>query len=334
MNRLTVKLLLLVALVWTTWWVLATNGMQRSLDAWFDARRNDGWQAEVGTMTRAGFPLRIATTLTDVSLSDPETQSKIGVPQITLSTPIYWPGHATVRLPAEPITLTTPQGVLTLKTSGTEATLRLHPGTSLQLELMRAYISDISLDLTEGQLLSAGSIITSVQQSVTEQTYDIDFIATEFAPGSVIREALRLPNAWPNAFETLTADMSVMFDRPWDRSALEDNRPQPRAIEIVKAEAIWADLRIAMTADLQVAEGGIVSGTLQLQVQNWERMLDLATASGAVTPQMRPQIESGMSLLSGLSGGSDTLDLDITIDRGRMRMGFIPLGNAPLIVLR
>lgn len=334
MKRLTVKLLALVVLIWTTWWVLATNGMQRSLNAWFDARQSEGWQADVGTMARAGFPFRIATKLTDIALNDPETLSKLAVPQITLSTPIYWPGHATVRLPSEPITLTTPQGVITLTTAGSEAALRLHPGTTLQLELMRGYSSDISLDLVEGQLLSVGSLITSVQQSVTEQTYDVDFIATDFAPGSVIREALRLPNAWPNAFETLTADMSVMFDRPWDRSALEDSRPQPRAIEIVKAEAVWADLRLAVTADLKVAEGGLISGDLQLQVQNWQRMLDLATASGAITPQMRPQIESGMNLLSGLSGGSDTLDLDITIDNGRMRMGFIPLGDAPLLILR
>ena len=333
MNRLTVKLLALVVLVWTTWWVLATNGMQRGLNAWFDARQSEGWQASAGKMDRGGFPLRIATTLRDVALDDPETQSALRIPQISLSTPIYWPGHATVRLPSEPLTLTTPQGILTLTTSGTEAALRLHPGTSLQLELMQAYSSDITLDLVEGRLLSAESLITSVQQSVTTQTYDIDFIATEFAPGSVIREALRLPNAWPNAFETLAADMSVQFDRPWDRSALEGSRPQPRLIEIVTAEAIWADLRIALSADLQVAEGGVLSGTLKIKAQNWQRMLDLATGSGALAPQMRPQVESGLNLLSGLSGGSDALDLDITIENGRMRMGFIPLGNAPLLIL-
>lgn len=334
MNRLTVKLLGLVVLVWTTWWVLATNGMQRSLNAWFDARQSEGWQASAAEMSRGGFPLRIATTLRDVALDDPETQSALRMPEISLSTPIYWPGHATVRLPAEPVTLTTPQGVLTLTTGGAEAALRLHPGTSLQLEAMRGQSSDISLDLVEGRLFSMQDLSTAMQQTTDLKTYDIDFVGTGFAPGSVIREALRLPLAWPEAFETLLADMTVSFERPWDRSALEDSRPQPLEIRIDRVEANWADLRISLTADLQVAEGGALSGKLKVQAQNWQRMLNLATASGALSPQMRPQVKSGLNLLSGLSGGSDTLDLDITIENGRMRMGFIPLGDAPLLILR
>ena len=334
MYRLTVKLLALVVLVWTTWWVLATNGMQRGLTAWFDARQSEGWQASAGDMNRGGFPLRIATTLRDIALDDPATQSALRVPQVSLSTLIYWPGHATVRLPAEPVILTTPQGILTLTTGGAEAALRLHPGTSLQLEAMRGGSIDITLDLVEGRLLSVQDFTTAVQQTDDPQTYDIDFVATGFAPGSVIREALRLPVAWPEAFETLQADMTVSFDRPWDRSALEDRRPQPRAIRIDRMEANWADLRISLTTELQVTEVGAANGTLKVQAQNWQRMLDLATASGALSPPMRPQIESGLNLLSGLSGGSDTLDLDITFENGRMRMGFIPLGNAPLLILR
>ena len=334
MNRLTLKLLALVVLIWTTWWVLATNRMQRGLNAWFDARQSKGWQASAGEMSRGGFPLRIATNLRDVSLDDPATQSALRIPQVALSTPIYWPGHATVRMPAQPVTITVPQEVLTLTTGGAEANLRLHPGTSLQLSLLRGYSDDITLDVTDGRIFSAKSMITSVQQSVTEQTYDIDVIATDFAPGPLIRDALSLPDDWPIAFDALQAGAQVSFDRPWDRTALAGTRPQPRAIEIVKVEAIWADLRILASTDLTVAQGGVLSGTVKVQAQNWARMLGLATASGAVSPQMRPQIESGLNLLSGLSGGSDTLNLDITIENGRMRMGFIPLGNAPLLVLR
>ncbi len=333
MGRFAVRILVGLALIWGAWWYIATGGMQSSINAWLEERRSAGWQAEVRGMARAGFPLRIGATVDGLTLDDPATQSVLLVPQITLTTPIYWPGHATVRLPADPVTLTTPQGVMTLTTSGAEATLRLHPGTMLQLEEMRGQASDIQLDLVEGRLFSMKSHTTTVQQTTNPQTYDIDFVGTEFAPGSLIREALRLPNAWPDAFEALVADMTVTFERPWDRSALEDKRPQPRAVRVDRVEAVWADLRISLEADLQVAEGGVLSGSVEVQAENWQRMLDLATASGVLPPQMRPQIESGITLLSGLSGNSDTLDLDITIENGRMRMGFIPLGAAPLLIL-
>ncbi|WP_298858116.1 DUF2125 domain-containing protein [uncultured Sulfitobacter sp.] len=334
MGRLLVKILVLVALIWGAWWYIATGKLQSSLNAWLDDRRDEGWQAEVRGMNRAGFPLRIGAAVDGLTLDDPETQSSLLVPQVTLFTPIYWPGHATVRLPAEPVTLTTPQGILTLTTDGAKAALRLNPGTSLQLEAMRGQAANVKLDLVEGRLLSLENLTASVQQTADPQIYDIDLIGSGFAPGSMIREALRLPIAWPDAFEALLADVTVSFDRPWDRSALEDNRPQFRMIRIDRMEASWADLRVSLTADLQVAEGGVPSGKLKVQAQNWQRMLDLATASGALSPQMRPQIESGITLLSGLSGNSDTLDLDITIEDGRMRMGFIPLGNAPRLILR
>ncbi|KIN73730.1 DUF2125 domain-containing protein [Sulfitobacter guttiformis] len=334
MSRLTVKLLALAVLIWTTWWVLATNGMQRTLNTWFDARQNEGWQASAAQMSRGGFPLRIATTLRDVSLDDPATQSSLQLPEITISTPIYWPGHATVRLPAEPVTLTTPQGILTLTTGGAEAALRLRPGTSLQLEGMRAQSKDIALDLTEGRVAVMQTLDAVIQQGADPQTYDVDLNATGFAPGSIIREGLRLPAAWPDVFETLLADMTIAFDRPWDRSALEDSRPQPRSVKVDQLEARWADLSLSLTANVVVAQGGAMTGTLKLRAENWQRMLDLAAASGAVPLQMRPQIESGLNLLSNLSGSRETLDLDITLEDGRMRMGFIPLGTAPLLILR
>ena len=334
MGRLAVKILVGLVLIWGAWWYIATRGMQNSINAWLEERRNAGWQAEVRGMARVGFPFRIGAIVNGLTLDDPATQAALLVPRITLTTPIYWPGHATVLLPDEPVTLTTPQRVLTLNTSGADAALRLHPGTTLQLEEMRGEVSNIRFDMGAGRLFSMKALTTTVQQTANPQTYDIDFVGTEFAPGILIREALRLPDAWPDALETLVADMTVTFDRPWDRSALEENRPQPRAMKIDRVETAWADLRISLNADLLVAEGGVLSGSLEVQAQNWQRMLDLVTASGVLPPQMRPQIESGITLLSGLSGSSDTLDLDITIEDGRMRMGFIPLGNAPLLILR
>lgn len=332
MNRLTLKLLALVVLIWTTWWVLATNGMQRGLNAWFDARQFEGWQASAGEMSRGGFPLRIATNLRDVSLDDPATQSALRIPQVALSTPIYWPGHATVRMPAQPVTITTPQRVLTLTTSGTEANLRLHPGTSLQLDAMHASMNHVWLEIPEGRIFSASSVQADIQQGDTPTTYHFGLAAEHFVLGSVFREFLAALDAkWSDTFEPIIIDMTVTFDRPWDRSALAGSRPQPRAIEIVTAEAIWADLRISAATNLTVSEGGVLSGSVKVQAQNWQRMLDIASASGALSADMHPQIESGITLLSG---SSDTLDLDITIEDGRMRMGFIPLGNAPLLILR
>ena len=212
--------------------------------------------------------------------------------------------------------------------------MRLHPGSTLQLETLHGSSSNMSFDLVEGRILGVEEIQIDVQQGATPQTYKIDLAATGFALGSIMRQSLRIPTAWPDAFETLIADMTITFDRPWDRTALEHNRPQPRHITVDKVTAIWADLGINFAAQLQIAAGGVPSGTLDLQAQNWKRMLDLASAGGTLPLQMRQQLETILSLLSGLSGSSDTLDVTITVENGQMRMGFIPLGPMPNIVLR
>lgn len=334
MGRIAVKILVLFGLVLGAWWWIATNSLQNTITGWFDARTSEGWQADVGSISRGGFPMRITNTLTDMALVDPQTATNLSIPQITLSTPIYWPGHATLTLPAEPIVIASPHGALTITTDGVETGLRLHPSIALQLEAIQGSSSNVSVDQVEGRVFSIEALQVDVQQGLAAETYDIDLIATGFAPGSNIRQALDLPAAWPNAFETLMADMTVTFDRPWDRNAMEGSRPQPRAIKIDQITAEWADLGITIGADLQVSAGGIPSGTLKLQTRNWQRMLDLASASGALSPQARPQAENILNLLSGLSGTSETLDVEITVDQGRMRMGFIPLGTAPNIVIR
>ncbi len=333
MGRFTLKITAFAMIILAGWWWIATASLQKSLTEWFEVRRSEGWQAEVSDISRGGFPMRITSMLTDTSLADPETTTSLHVPQITLSTPIYWPGHLTVTLPDAPIVLSAPNGRLSVLSDGTNAALRLHPGTSLQLEALSTQSDNLILDLIEGRLLSIQTMQAEIQQTTTPETYDINVLGAGFAPGSIIRQSLHLPTAWPEAFETLAADMTVTFDRPWDRSALDNKRPQPRAIMVEKIAAQWADLSITIEADLQIDPNGIASGTAKFQARNWHRMLDLAGASGALQPQARLQAENFLGLLSGLSGNTETLNVEIAIDKGRMRMGFIPLGNAPRFIL-
>ena len=334
MRRLLLKIVIALAVVWVGWWWIAATSLQSSVTAWREARQAEGWQADVANTARGGFPLRIATTLEDLALADAQTGVALRVPQITMSSAVYWPGYARVDVPESDIVLSTPDDALTLGTSGATAGMRLRPGTSLQLQAMTVSAQALTLDLPEGRLASLNALDADVQQSADPTEYTISLDATGLAPGALLRNALRLPQAWPEAFEVFSADMTVQFDRPWDRSALELRRPQPRAIVLHRAEAIWADLRIVLRAELTVDDQGVPSGTFYIAAENWGAMLDLTQSSGALPAGQRPQIENGLRILSGLSGNADTLDLEITIREGRMQMGFISLGTAPRIVLR
>ncbi|MGB5866150.1 MAG: DUF2125 domain-containing protein [Sulfitobacter sp.] len=321
--------MIFVALAWVAWWAAATTGLQRGIADWLDTQRAQGVEVSVDDISRAGFPLRIAARVDGITVVDPLTTLR--APQVTISTPFYWPGHARVAASA-PAALETIRGAAVIDWSLAQGNLRLRPNNALQLESMQAQGQNISVDLVEGRILGIADLRVRVDQALTPEVYNITLSGAELTPGSIIRQALRLPAEWPEAFDTFAAQMTVGFDRPWDRSILGQSRPQPRKIEITQAEAVWADLNLSLTADLDVRDG-VPSGIVRLRVANWKQMLDLATTGGALSEDARPQIESGLRLLSGLSGGGDTIDLEITMEQGRMRIGFIPLGDAPRIVI-
>jgi hypothetical protein len=135
-------------------------------------------------------------------------------------------------------------------------------------------------------------------------------------------------------FDRFTVEADVRFDRPWDRTALEDSRPQPRRIDLRLAEATWGELRLKVAATLDVDAHGVPTGELTLQARNWREILTLAEAAGALSPDFRPQLEKVLATLANLAGNPDSFDVTLTFADGRMSMGFLPLGPAPYIYLR
>lgn len=331
MLRWLMKILVIVAVLWAGWWWIATSGLQKGLEAFWQSQRNDGLETTVQETARSGFPFKIGANLRGISISDPAAQTQLDLPQIKVTSPIYWPGHARVALSSDPITFTAPQGPLTLTSDGMQADMRLHPGAALELEALRGVGSGISLDAVEGRVISIEDVKADVTQGAAPETYAITFTATGFAPGSLLRQGMQIPDAWAQSFAPVIADMTVTFDRPWDRSALRDTRPQPRNIVINQVTAEWEQLGMGLSGQLNVDAAGVPTGAVRVQVRNWQRIFDMAIANTNVPQQWASTIEG---VLGAMSDAEGTLDLPITLENGQMRVGFLPLGPAPRLILR
>lgn len=331
MGRWIIRLIGLIVIAVAGWWWLATASLEHSITTFWERQRAGGLEVRVGETSRAGFPTQIAATQQDVVITDPALQRQLNLPAYTLSSPIYWPGDATLSVPAEPITVTTPQGKFTLTSEGLLAAIKLHPGAALELEALQASGSNISIDLVEGRIVSLDDLEAEIAQTSDPLTYDIDLTATGLALGSVIRQELQMPVSWADAFEPIVADMTVTFDRNWDRNALAGPRPQPRRIQIDQLTAVWSEIGIEATGDLDVNAEGEPKGTLRLKVQNWQRIFDMAVATTEIPPQWRGTVEQ---ILGAMADADGTLDLPITMSGGKMRVGFFPLGASPRIILR
>ncbi|WP_299295169.1 DUF2125 domain-containing protein [uncultured Tateyamaria sp.] len=324
---------MLALLAWCGWWWLASAGLRGGVEAWFDDRAAEGWQADLGTVEGGGFPLTLRAGLRDIAVADPDAGLAVETAALDISAPAWWPGDVTVQLDDGPILLASPLGRSTLTMQGGTMALQLHPGTALELEALGWTAGAWQVSDASGVQMSADALTLTMTQT-EGATYDLVARADTFAPGDATRAALRLPDSIPAAFDSLQMQATVTFDTAWDRRALDQARPQPRRIDLHLAEARWGDLRLNLSAALDVDQTGVPTGTVAIQAENWRAMLDVAQTAGILPPQLRGQAEGILNALAGASGNAETLDVELTLDGGAVRLGFIPIAPAPRLIIR
>ena len=333
MRRLS-RLLLLLAAVWCLWWFSASAILRTSVESWFDARRNEGWQADARDIAGGGFPLWLQANLQDVQLADPETGVAVRTDRLDIEADAWWPGQARVRLPDTPVEFAAPDGRAELTMSDGVMRMDLAPSTGLTLKQLAWTSEAWGIVGPEGSIFSADSLRLAMVQQGDAEIYHFDINMDAARPGRIPRTRLQIPDDWPVALDALQLDMQVTFDRSWDLRALEDRRPQPRHIDLRLAEAAWADLRLNLAADLAIDADGVPSGTINLQAQNWQAMLTLAENAGTLRSDLRPQAQRLLGLLASASGNPETIDVTLTARGGLLMLGLLPIGPAPRFTLR
>ena len=334
MRRL-IWLVVVLALSWSGWWIFAGSSMRGGIEQWFSDRRAEGWQAETADMRLSGYPLAIDLLLDRPALADPDTGVAFETPSMRLSAPAWWPGHITVTLPEQAMRVATPRTRHDVSAEAAQAVMRLRAHSDLQLREMAVSAGRWGVTSPEGTLWSAKALTLSVQQdATTPELYAFVADAPTFTPGGVPRRLLRIPQDWPIAFDSLRLEALIRFDHPFDRRTIEVARPQPRRIDLSLAEAAWGTLLLRSAAALDVSEDGLLTGEWSLQARNWQDMLALAETAGTLPSQLRPQLDSILAALARGSGNPDAIDVTLTLRNGQIFLGFIPLGQAPRVILR
>lgn len=326
--------LVVVLILWCVWWAVAAFGLRTAIGTWFEDRRVSGWQAETSAHAVAGFPLRIESDMAGVALAHPDRGIAVNIPRLQISAPTWWPGDVTVAFTDDPMRVATVTDKADITAQMARADLRLHPGTRLELEAMSLTSGPWQVAAPEGGLYQADRLTVHMTQSLQNaDTYHFFAKAPGFVFGSETRKRLRIPADWPVAFERMEFDATISFDRPWDLRALEERSPQPRRISLKLAEAAWGNLRLFAAADLEVDDAGVPTGTVNLQAENWQTMLDVAQAAGVLPDALRDQAQERLGLLARMSGDPTALDVQLNLRGGFMAVGIIPIGPAPRILL-
>lgn len=331
--RRTIVIVLGIFGIWMVWWAVGQFGYQKGVQAWIDERRSEGWVADVAALETRGFPSRFDTTLSEVQFADPATGIAWNAPFVQFLSLAYKPHQVIAVLPKEH-RFSTPLQTMTIAHSQAKASLFLKPSTSLGLDRARLVVDALEIGSNLGWDVTLREGRFAAEDIGLENTYRLGAEALELRPSQEMRDLLDPAGILPDAVEALRLDATLGFDSPWDRYALEDARPQVRTLDLSNLSARWGDITFRAAGALNVDPSGVPDGRITIKAVEWRQMLQMAVNAGVLPETLLTSAENGLGLLAALSGDPDTLDVPLGFANGRVSLGPIPLGPAPLIVIR
>ena len=329
-----VKLLVILAVLWTLVWGGLALMLRSGITGWFDDRAAEGWQAEFTSASTAGYPLRHITELRDPVLADPSTGRAWSAESLTFDSPAIWPGRQSLRFSDAPQYISYFDATQVLTATDMVADLDLAAGLALELRGMGLTAGGWTLTADDTELVAgAGLTMTMAQDDSQPEAYAIVLDIPDFTPGQRLRRLMG-GDTLPDTFDALGLKMDVRFDRPRDRRALEDRRPQPRRLDLRSADFAWGPLQIRAAGGFDVDENGIPDGQISIRAENWRAMLRMAETAGALPSGAAQSAERALGFLAGLGGDREAIDVQLNVRNGVVALGPLPLGPAPRLILR
>lgn len=333
--RILLAVILLSALGWSGYWYFGAQAVERGLSTWLDQRADEGWIAEYASLDTAGFPNRFDTTITELELADPETGVAWSAPFFQILQLSYKPHHVIAVWPDAQV-VSTPNQNIEVASEVFRGSIEFVPGPALALSETTVELGALTLvssaDWT-GALETGQLSLRTTPAAVN--SYDVYFAARNLTLPDRIRRMAAQSDLVGDVAETLAVTATVRFTAPWDRRAIEVARPQVTHIDLDLAQGTWGELDLRFAGALEVDALGVPTGEITVKATNWREMLALAQRADLVSPNLAPLIEGGLNMVARLSGNPESIDAPLVFSDGNVSLGgLLPLGPAPLIVLR
>jgi hypothetical protein len=323
-------LAVLAAVAWLAWAQIT----QRVVTGWLDARADEGWFVAYDSVDVTGFPTRFRTELSDLELADPVSNVVWTLPDLTLESRTFRPDHVRAIWPTQQV-LSSPVERLTIAAATLTSELDVQPASDFALDASDTILRDVSVTSDAGwRMALPEGRLTMTRTAGSAAQYDVAFTASNLEPPASARAQLDPRGILPQAIETLVYTATMEFDRPWDLRAIEERRPQITALDLRELNATWGGLILRAAGELTVDEAGIPEGAIAVRAENWREMVALAVRAGVLAEPLQGTVEGLLGVVAGFSGDPEVIDADLSFSNGRAFLGPLPIGPAPVLLLR
>ena len=327
MRKLTVLVIVLAAL-WSGYWIVGKTALQRGL-AQIKGRAQAGLDLSWAEAEVHGYPNRFDTTLDGVRIADSAGRWTWEAPFFQIMALSYRPHHVIAVWP-ETQRLIVPGQALTLTSERMRGSAVFEPETDLTLNRAQLVVEAPRVTSDLDWTVSADRALLAARPAMGQDDARIRDVALEIDALSLPPQVTALLGGadLPRRVETLSVDMQITFDQPWTRHSLQGPTPQAQRIALRDASLDWGEVEITGTGDIEIRDDGRPEGELDLSAKGWRKLLDIATQAGLLPAEQARTIASAAGFFAG---GSETLSLPLSFRDGRMFLGPVPLGPAPVL---
>ena len=319
--RFILILVALAALAFGGWWIWGSRAVDARLAELTEELRAAGWRVDYRTDGTGGFPYRFDLDLRDLDLVSPDGSFGWQSPRMRLVAQSYQPNRLIVAAD-ETHRVSIPGQDLDVTVTGPRASGAVEIGETLPVSEFTFEAADLRVASSAGWESGAASLLAALRPNGGVNGYDAYARLDEVALPETWR-ALLPEGGMPATIAHAVIDADLTYDAPL---ALSGGAVALERVTLDSLAVDWGEVTLEGRGELAVDAQGAPEGEIVLRITGWERLLDLAARAGVPIAQS--------SLLRGALGGmaeGGVLEAPITFAGGTMRMGFIPLGPAPLL---
>lgn len=309
----------IAALLWCGYWFAGSSLIRQGVTDLADQERARGVSVDYGDVSVGGFPSRFDLTFTDLRLLDPQSGMGWHGPILRIFAMAYNPQHLIAIAPAsQVVSLRGVERNLTADDLRASVSFLLGPAFALN----RSRIVGSNMEMGDWAL---GTLRASSDLQGGEAGHRLGLELLGLTLPAALRAQIDPQEGEPATVDRLHLDARARFDRPIDRTTLDDP-PHLTALDIADLTGIWGDIQVTAAGSLTADGNGFARGDLKITVRNWRKMLNLAVSAGLVPADRKSAIKSTLGFLSGQS---DKITATLTFRDGLVLLGPLPLGTAP-----
>lgn len=313
--RFLLWLIVIVSVLWGGYWVVGSHLVEKKSIAAIEQANQSGYEINYSSLNTSGFPNRFDTTIEDIDLRTPSNIQWIA-PFFQVFALSYKPYHLIAVWPHEQ-SISFGDRRLGLVSTDLRASLVVEANATFALNRFQLSGAGLALQEAGGAPLLVDELSIATRQGGEAFSHDLSIIANRVTLPTLVGS---------HDVDNIMVDANLIFDGPIGNTEVP---PMLTRLSLKTASIAQNASQVLVSGDLTFDTGGYASGSLTLTAKNWENGFRTLQELNLIPADYADNLRGVLAALANANGDSTNIAAPLSVKRGTVMLGFLPLGVIP-----